>query len=78
VTDHNSYVDSTTKLRISREKLQEVQGSGMTHKVFESVGMKDPFVPMPTAAVIWTAAPQSMDATEAMHPIVFASMIQEE
>jgi hypothetical protein len=78
VTDYNSYVDSTTELRISREKLQEVQGSGIADKVFESVGMKDSFVPMPTAAVTWTAAPQSIDATEAMHPIVFASMIQEE
>jgi hypothetical protein len=28
------------------------------------------------AAVTWTAAPQSMDATEAIQPIVFASMTQ--
>jgi len=46
----------------------------ITDKIFESVDVKDSFVPMPMAAMTWTAAPQSMDATEAIHPIVFASM----
>ena len=48
----------------------------ITNKVFESVDVKDSFVLMPMAAITWTAAPQSMDATEAIHPIVFASMAQ--
>lgn len=48
----------------------------ITDKIFESVDVKDSFEPMPMAAMTWTAAPQSMDATEAIHPIVFASMTQ--
>jgi hypothetical protein len=35
--------------------------------------LKDPFEEMSAAAIIWTAAPQSIDATEAMDPIVLAS-----
>ena len=50
----------------------------ITDNIFESVDVKDSFVPMPMAAMTWTAAPQSMDATEAIHPIVFASMTQVE
>lgn len=48
----------------------------ITDKVFESVDVKDSFVPMLIAAITWTAAPQSTDATEAIHPIVFESMTQ--
>jgi len=50
----------------------------ITDNVFESVGVKDSFVPMPMAAMTWTAAPQSTDATAAINPIVFASMTQVE
>ena len=39
--------------------------------------MKDPFEPIPAAAMIWMAAPQSMDAIEAMDPMVLASVKQE-
>jgi hypothetical protein len=50
----------------------------ITDKIFEFVDVKDSFVPMLMAAMTWTAAPQSMDATEAIHPIVFASITQVE
>jgi hypothetical protein len=39
------------------------------------VGTKISFDPIEAAAIIWTAQPQSMDATEAMLPTVFASEI---
>ena len=45
-----------------------------THNVSALVAEYAWFVPMLAAAVIWTAHPQSMDATEATDPIVFASV----
>jgi hypothetical protein len=45
-----------------------------TNKVFEFVMVKDPFELRPAAAMIWTAAPQSTDATEEIIPIVLASV----
>jgi len=49
----------------------------ITDNISESVGAKDPLVQMPAAAMTWTAPLQSMHATVAIHPIVFASMTQE-
>ena len=58
-------------------KEAEGRKSRITDNISESVGAKDPFVQMPAAAMTCTAPLQSMDATVAIHPIVFASMTQE-
>lgn len=46
-----------------------------TYKVCALVGLKAPFDPMEAAAMTWTAQPQSIDATEEIEPIVFASWV---
>lgn len=63
--------------------LQVTQGSkldqserykrGDTNNVFEFVVTKEPFEPIPIAAMICTAAPQSHEAIAAIIPVVLAS-----
>lgn len=46
---------------------------GDTNNVFEFVVTKEPFEPIPIAAMICTAAPQSHEAIAAIIPVVLAS-----
>ena len=52
---------------------RQENGEG-TYKVCAEVATKFPLEPMLAAAMTWTAQPQSIDATEAITPVVFASV----
>lgn len=58
---------------VMAEHEEEGQADRRTHNVCADVAVKASFVPMLAAAIICTAHPQSMDATDAMEPIVLES-----
>lgn len=50
-----------------------IRNTERTHKSWPFVASKEPLEPMFAAAMIWTAHPQSILATEATEPMVFES-----
>jgi hypothetical protein len=73
VTEHDGHVH-TTNWQVIIFQTETQNRASDTNKVFEFVIVKDPFELRPAAAMIWTAAPQSTDATDEIIPIVLASV----